>query len=78
MSISAKNSQMASTHSIFTSTYHAHKAAKPNSSGSHVVNYTTSYLLVQKSCESFKDHPSTCGHLTNLRNKPQQEQTGQP
>ena len=28
--------------------------------------------------EPFKDHPSTRGRLTGLRNKPQQKQLGQP
>ena len=40
------------------------------------MNYSCS-LLVQERWSHFKDHPSTCGHLTCLRNKPQQKQSGQ-
>ena len=48
----------------------------PNSLASHVVNH--SWLSAcQGEMESFEEHPSTCGHPTSLRNKPQQKQPGQ-
>ena len=61
---------------IFTSTYHTKQLNPwPNSLASHVVNY--SWLSAcQEEMEPFEDHPSTCGHLINLRNKLQQKQPG--
>ena len=48
----------------------------PNSSASRVVNY--SWLSAcQEDMEPFKGDPSTHGHLTSLRNKPQQKQPRQ-
>ena len=45
------------------------------SSASHVVNY--SWLSVsQGEMELFEEHLSTRGHLTSLKNKPQQKQLG--
>ena len=61
---------------IFTFTYHKVLNPGPNSSASPVVNY--SWLSAcQREMEPFKDHLSTHGQLTNLRNKPQQIQPGQ-
>ena len=64
--------------------FHLHisyKATKSmaNLSASHAMNY--SWLSAcPGEMEPFKDHPiaSTHGHLTSLRNKPQQKQPGQP
>ena len=66
--INSKNSQIASTGAILTSTYQLNPWL--NSSVSHVVNITVAYLSPGKT-KPFKDHPSTHGHLTSLRNKPQ-------
>ena len=72
-----KTSQMASIGTIFTSTYHT-KQLNPwsNSSASRVVNYSR-LSACQGDMESFEGDPSTHGHLTSLRNKPQQKQPGQ-
>ena len=72
--ISTENSQMVSNGVIFNSIYHTNQQNPlPNSSASCVVIYSwLSACLAQP----FKDHPSTCGHLRSLRNKPQQKQPG--
>ena len=63
---------MSSTGVIVTSTYHTKQLNPwPNSSASHVVNYSC-LTACQGEMEPFEDHLNTCGHLTNLRNKPQQ------
>ena len=64
---------MASIGTVFTSTiYHTKQLnAWPNPSASCMANYSwLSAFRGEK--EPFKDHPSTCGCLTSLRNKPQQ------
>ena len=69
---------MASTGVICTSTYHTKWLNPwPNSPASRVAIYgrLAAYPLEM---EPFKDHPSTRGRLTGLRNKPQQKQLGQP
>ena len=68
---------MASIDTIFASTYHT-KQLNPwsFSLASRVVNYCQ-LSACQGEIEPFKDHLSTCGCLTNLRNKPQQKQPGQ-
>ena len=69
--INTENSQITSNDAISTSAYYTKQLNPcPNSSTSHVVNY--SWLFV---CQ--EDHPSTHGRLTSLRIKPQQEQSGQ-
>ena len=67
--IFTKISQMTSIGAIFTSTYHTNQLNPwQNSSASRVVNY--SWLSTYDGdVELFEDHPSTCGCLTNLRNK---------
>ena len=71
------NSQIASTGAFLISTYHT-KQLNPwsNSSASHVVNYSQ-LSACQGDMEPFEGDPSTCGCVTNLRNKPQQKQPGQ-
>ena len=77
------NSHMASIGSIFTSTYHTKRLNPwPSSSASHVVNYRWLSTCQGEpkgasGKESSEDHPSTCGCLRSLRNKPQQNQPGQ-
>ena len=68
---------MASIGVIFTSTYHTKQLNPlPNSSASYVVNY--SWLSVcEGDMEPFEGDLNTRGHLTSLRNKPQQKQPGQ-
>ena len=68
--VNSENNQMASIGPIFTSTYHTKQLNPwPNSSASCVVNY--SWLSArQGEMEPLKDHPSTRGCLTSLRNKP--------
>ena len=72
-----KTSQMASIGAIFTSTYHTEQLNPwPNLSASRVVNY--SWLSAcQGDMEPFEGDLSTRGHLTSLRNKPQQKQPRQ-
>ena len=69
-----ENSQMASTGVICTSTYHT-KWLNPwaNSPASRVAIYSRLAACALE-MEPFKDHPSTRGRLTGLRNKPQQKQ----
>ena len=72
-----KTSQMASIGAIFTSTYHTKQLnPRPNSSASRVVNYSR-LSTSQGDVEPFEGDPSTRGHLTSLRNKPQQKQPRQ-
>ena len=74
--VNAENRQMVSIGAILTLTYHKVLNPWPNSSASCVLNY--SWLSAcQGEMEPFKDHLSTHGQLTNLRNKPQQMQPGQ-
>ena len=75
--IFTKISQMASTGTIFTSTYHT-KQLHPwlNSSASRVVNYSR-LSPCQGDMEPFEGNPCTRGRPTGLRNKPQQKQPGQ-
>ena len=77
--INTENSQMVSIGTIFASTNHTEQLNPwPNSSDSHVVNYSQLQLSAcQGEMEPFKDDPSTCGCLTSLRNKPQQKQPAQ-
>ena len=72
-----KNSLMVSISAIFASTYHIKQLNPlPNSSANHLVNY--SWLSArQEEMEPFENWPSTSGHLTSLRNKPQQKEPGQ-
>ena len=75
--IFTKTSQMALIGVIFTSTYHTKQLNSwPNSSASHVVNYSR-LSICQEDMEPFEGDPSTRGHLTSLRNKPQQKQPRQ-
>ena len=75
--INAENSQMASIGIIFCSSYHKKQLNPwPNSSASWMVNYNQ-LSAYPGEMEPFEDHPSTRGHLTSLRNKPQQKQPGQ-
>ena len=72
--ILTKNNQMASIGAIFTSTYHKKQLNPwPNSLASHVVNYNQ-LSAYQGDMEPFEGDPRTHGHLTSLRNKPQQKQ----
>ena len=72
-----KTSQMASTGVIFTSTYHTKQFDLwPNSSASCVVNYSQ-LSTCQENMQPFEGDPSIRGHLTSLRNKPQQKQPRQ-
>ena len=71
-----KTSQMASIGVIFTSTYHTKQLNPwPNSSASHVVNYSQ-LSACQGDMQPFEGDLYTRGRLTNLRNKPQQKQPG--
>ena len=73
---STENNQMASIDGIFTSTYHTKQLNPwPNSSVSRVGNYSQ-LSACQGEMEPFEEHPSACGLLTSLRNKPQQKQPG--
>ena len=75
--INTENSQMASIGAIFASTYHTKQLKPwPNSSASHVVNYSQ-LSARQGKIEPFKEHLCTCGRLISFRNKPQQKQPGQ-
>ena len=68
---------MASIGVIFTSTYHTKQLNPwPNSSASRVVNYSR-LSACQGDMGPFEGNPNTCGHLTSLRNKPQQKQPRQ-
>ena len=72
-----KNSQMVSIGAIFTSTYHRKQLnPRPNSSASVVVNYSQ-LSACQGDMEPLEGYQSTCGHLTSLKNQPQQKQPGQ-
>ena len=67
--ILTKTSQMASSGVIFTSTYHTKQLNPwPNSSASHVVNYSQ-LSACQGDMQPFEGDPYTRGHLTSLRNK---------
>ena len=75
--INADNSQMVSIGAIFTTTYHLKQLNQwPNLLASDVMNYSRLFASPRE-MEPFEDHPSTCGYLINLRNKPQQKQPGQ-
>ena len=63
--------QMTSIGAICSSTYYT----KAKSIAKHISQLPADYL--SREMEPFKDHPSTRGHLTSLRNKPQQKQPGQ-
>ena len=66
-----KNSQMTSIGAIFTSTCHTKQLNPwPISSASHVVIHTWLFACHGK-MGPFKGHPSTHGHLTGLRNRPE-------
>ena len=68
---------MASIGAIFTSTYCTKQLNPwPNSSASCVVNYSR-LSACQGDIRPFEGDPNTRGHLTSLRNKPQQEQPRQ-
>ena len=71
------NSQMTSIDVILTSPYLT-KQLNPwqISSASSMVNYNQ-LSAYQGDMEPFEGDPSTRGHLTSLRNKPQQKQHGQ-
>ena len=65
---------MASIDALFTTTYHTKQLNPwPNSSASHVVNYSQLFTC-QGDMQPSKGDPSTCGCLISLRNKPQQKQ----
>ena len=74
--------QSNSIHWCYFHLHISHKAAKSMMkliSQLCVVNYSTctaGCLLIKERWTLFKDHPSTCGCLTSLRNKPQQKQPG--
>ena len=64
-----KTSQMASIGVIFTSTYRTKQLNPwPNSSASHVVNYSQ-LSACQGDIQPFEGDPYTRGRLTSLRNK---------
>ena len=68
---------MASIGAIFTSTYRTKQLNSwPKSSASHVFNYSQ-LTACQGDMKPFEGDPSSCGHLTNLRNKLKQKQPGQ-
>ena len=72
-----KTNQMASIDVIFTSIYHTKQLNPwPNSSASRVVNYSQ-LSACQGDMQPFEDDPYTAVGLTNLRNKPQQQQPRQ-
>ena len=75
--VNIENNQIAYIDAIFSSTYHIKQLNKqPTSSSSFVVIY--SQLSVSPAyMEPFKDHTSTHGYLTSLKNKPQQKQPAQ-
>ena len=76
-SVNTENSQMVSVDAIFTSTYHTKQVDPwPNSSASRVMNCHW-HSACPEEMEPFKEHPSTCGCLITLKNKPQQKQPGQ-
>ena len=67
--IFTKTSQMASIGVIFTSTYHTKQLnPSPNSSASHVVNYSQ-LSACQGDIQPFEGDQYTRGRLTSLRNK---------
>ena len=72
-----ENSQMASVGVIFSSTKHTKQLHPcPISPASHAVIYSR-LAACPVEMEPFKDHPSTRGCLTGLRNKlPQQKEIG--
>ena len=71
-----ENRQMASVGIIFSFIHHT-KQLNPwlNSPARHVMIYNQLSACPGK-MEPFKDHPSTSGHLTSLRNTPQQKHHG--
>ena len=75
--IFTKTGQMAPIGAIFISTYHTKQLNPwPRSSASCVVSY--SWLSAcQGDMQPFEGNPRTRGHLTSLRNKPQQKQPRQ-
>ena len=75
--IQTENSQMTSTGSISTSTYHTKQLNPwPNSKASCVMNHSQ-LSACQGEMEPFEGDPSNHGHLTSLRNKPYLKQPGQ-
>ena len=74
--IFAKTSQMASIGLIFTSTYHTKQLNTwPNSSASHVVNYSQ-LSACQGDMQLFEGDPYTRGHLTSLRTSHSKSSSG--
>ena len=60
---------------IFSSAYHTKQLNLwPNSSASYLKNYSWPSVCPGE-MEPVKDHLSTCGYLTSLRNKPQRKLT---
>ena len=80
--VSTENSQMAYIGVIFSSTYHTRQLNPwPNSSASHVVNYSQLYDFLKSwsHLETTKALIDVCqASETSLRNKPQQKQPRQP
>ena len=75
--VNTENNHMASIDAIFSSTYHIKQLNPwPNSSSSFVVIYNW-LSACPTYMELFKDHTSTHGCLTSLKNKPQQKQPAQ-
>ena len=71
--------QMILNDAIFISTYHTKQLRKSNAifiSQSYELQLNCSSLFAYQG-EAFTDHLRACGHLTNLRNKPQQKQIEQ-
>ena len=69
-----KTRQIASISAIFTSTYHSKQLNSwPNSLANRVVNYSQ-LSAFQGNTEPFEGDLNIRGHLTGLRNKPQQKQ----
>ena len=76
-SVKTENSQMASIGAIFSSTYNTKQLLNPwpSSSASCVAIYSWLSACLGE-MRPFKDHPSTCGCLKSLKNKPQQSSLG--
>ena len=69
--IDTQNSQLASIDAIFTSTYHTKWLNLWLYSPANCVMNYSRLSAYQGEMEPFEDHPSTCGRLTSLKNKPQ-------
>ena len=75
--VNTENNQIASIDAIFSSTYHIKQLNPwPTLSFSFVVIYNW-LSACPAYIEPFKDHTSTHGCLTSLKNKPQQKQPAQ-